>query len=175
MVFVLSGDVHSGKTSLLKKVLPLLGEGGLRVTGYLSEPLRQGRRTLGYDLVEIGGGRFPFLRMGAPDDKQKVGPFFIEPKGLRQAERIIRRASPGSLLIVDEIGPLELEGKGVRPALETALRKKAGPVLLVIRRPLVAELVASLGLESPTVIRASGTDAARKLARILLKAKDVSA
>ena len=175
MVFILSGEVHSGKTSLLKKVLPLLRGGRLTVTGYLSEPLRKGGRTLGYDLVEIDGGRIPFLRWGAPDDKQKVGPFFVEPEGLRQAERIIRRASPGSLLIVDEIGPLELEGKGVRPALEIALSKKAGLILLVIRRPLVAELVASLGLGSPTVIRAGGADAAQELAGILLKAKDASA
>jgi len=166
MVFILTGEVHSGKTSLLKKVIPLL-QARRRVTGYVCESVGEGDSIKGYDLVEIGGGRFPFLRRGNPPDRQNVGPFFLEEEGMRQAERILGQASPGSLLIVDEIGPLELEGGGVRAALEKALSRKTGPVLVVIRQPLLDDLMASLGLQSATVVRADSPDAARRLAGVL--------
>ncbi|HEX9903317.1 MAG TPA: nucleoside-triphosphatase [Acidobacteriota bacterium] len=169
MILILTGGVHSGKTSLLKNAIAFLQGRQVRLAGYLSEPVREGERILGYDLVEIGGGRFPFLRAGRVPDRQQVGPFFLEREGLRQAERIIRQAPQGDLLIVDEVGPLELEGRGVRPALEKALSSRPGPVLLVIRESILDELVASLGLQSARVIPVGRRDAADELAGLLLK------
>jgi len=168
VIVILTGAVHSGKTSLLKNAIPFLQGRQVRVAGYLSELLREGERILGYDLVEIGGGRFPFLRTGSAPDRQQVGPFFLEPDGLRQAERIIRQTPPGDLLIVDEVGPLELEGRGVRPALETALFSRPGPILLVIRESVLEPLVASLGLQFARVIPVGRRDAADELAGFLL-------
>jgi nucleoside-triphosphatase len=171
MIVILTGPVHSGKTSLLRNVISFLRGRGLQVSGYLSEPLREGERILGYDLVEIGGGKFPFLRRGSPPEGQRIGRFFLDGEGLRQSERIIRQTPPDDLLIVDEVGPLELEGRGVRPSLERILSSRPGTTLLVIRESILGDIVASLGLQSARIISLGGGDAAAELADLLLESQ----
>ncbi len=137
-LYILTGPVHSGKTSFLAAGI---GEGlgkGARTLGYLSPAVWEGGNHAGYDLLPLAEGRAtPFLRKGPGPGGPAIGPYHFVPGSLEAALEIIRRAGEGPTLIVDEIGPLELEGGGVWPAVEEALAQRKSPTLLVIREGLV--------------------------------------
>ncbi len=137
-VFILSGPVHSGKTTFLEERAALAREQGVPVQGYLSPSIWSEKRHIGYDLLSLAEGQaFPFIREKGWLEGQNVGPYFLIPETLALAQRIIRQASGARLLVVDEIGPLELEGKGVWPALADALDKSPRRILVTIRDGLV--------------------------------------
>jgi nucleoside-triphosphatase THEP1 len=141
MILVLTGPVHSGKTSFLRRLLPDLRMRGIPVCGYLSPAVGGDWDVLGYDLLDVRtGGSLPFLRTAGESGWPRVGPYFILPDGLRAAETSILSWKPGELLIVDEVGPLEISGGGVWPALSGALRRASFAGLVVVRKPLLDAL-----------------------------------
>jgi nucleoside-triphosphatase THEP1 len=140
MIYILTGPVASGKTTFLWDVGVVLKAQDIPCDGYLSLRISKGDETIGYDLFDLQIKRTtPFLRTSGQDLWQKVGPYYILPEGLTQAEKIIRRSPSSALLILDEIGPLELEGQGVWPALSEILFDHRRYFLLVIRQSLLHE------------------------------------
>jgi len=146
MILVLTGVVHSGKTTFLKNFLPSLEALQLPVCGYLSPLVMVEGRAAGYDLFDIRKGQaIPFLRTEGEAGWPKVGPYFFLPAGLEAAETAIRSHRPGEILIVDEVGPMELSGRGVWPALSEVLSRPSFDCLLVVRNSLLDGLKKRLG------------------------------
>jgi len=141
MVYVLSGPVHTGKTTFLKKLSSALKKNNIPVTGYLSLSLREEQYLKGYDLYEIESDTiFPFIRRKGHPKWEKIGSFFFRPASLDKAKKIIVNASKKKgVCFVDEVGPLELSGKGVWPAVKQALADKSSQMdyLFVIREGLL--------------------------------------
>ena len=142
MIHLLTGPVHSGKTTLLFEVVEVLRKQGLEMDGFLNRAVMSGGETIGYDLVPVNEEEkpVPFLRKGGEGSWQKTGPFHLVPEGLMQAERIIARFPMVDLLIVDEIGPLEMKEKGLWPAMRPVLFPPSTACILVLRERLLGEL-----------------------------------
>ena len=146
MIVVLTGPVHTGKTTFLRNLLPLLRAQNIPVSGYLSLSVLERGRLSGYDLFDIDRAvKIPLLRRKGKPGWQKVGPYFFHPSGLRAAEEKIRSFAGPGWLLVDEVGPQELSGQGVWPALSALLAGPACDVFLVVRRPLLGDLRILLG------------------------------
>lgn len=140
MVFILTGEVGSGKTSFLRGLVNELRKAGVPFDGFLSLRVITSGETEGYDLLDIRDGRsLPLLRRTSSGEGQKVGPYVMNQKGLALGNDIIRRSRVGDLLIVDEIGHLELEGRGFWPALKDVIFDGRRRSLAVIRESLVPE------------------------------------
>jgi len=141
MIFVVTGSVGAGKTTLVKFLVNSLRSSGLRLAGYVSEAVRLKGKTAGYDLFEINSGRrLPFLRKADINGQLTgAGQFYFLPSGLKAARDTIRSASDSDLLVVDEIGPAEVRGEGVWPDLYPLLNKIN--CLLVIREKLLADFL----------------------------------
>ncbi len=140
MIFVLTGPVHSGKTSLLRKLVGEWNRQGIGLDGFLSLAVLRGGEIIGYDLFDLRRKkRLPYLRKEGPTDSEKVGPFFFIPDALETAKKIVLRWRRTNLLIIDEAGPLELQGRGIWPALQSVLPDPALRCLLVVRRSALAE------------------------------------
>lgn len=144
MIFVVTGPVGAGKTTLVKLLVKGLRSSGLTLSGYVSEAIRLKRKTTGYDLFEINSGRrLPFLRKeGTNGQLAGAGQFYFLLPGLKTARDIIRSTSDSDLLVVDEIGPAEVRGEGVWPDLNPLLDKIN--CLLVIREKLLADFLPCL-------------------------------
>ncbi|HOP60022.1 MAG TPA: nucleoside-triphosphatase [Candidatus Saccharicenans sp.] len=144
MIFVVTGPVGAGKTTLVKLLVNSLKQTGLRLAGYVSEAVRLKGETTGYDLFELNSSRrLPFLRKaGINGQLMGAGQFYFLPSGLKAARDIIRSALHSDLLVVDEIGPAEIRGDGVWPDLYPLLNKIN--CLLVIREKLLADFLPCL-------------------------------
>jgi nucleoside-triphosphatase THEP1 len=162
MIFVLTGEVGSGKTTLLKKIITELKLRSVKLDGFLSDRITDGAETVGYDLFDLKKRtRSPFLRRNGRAGWQKVGPYFVLPAGLTEAERIIGRSSSDELLVIDEAGPLELEGKGWWPALSLRLPELYRRFFLVIRKSILDDYLKILGPSSPEIFEARESDLSR--------------
>lgn len=142
MIFVLTGPVHSGKTSLLKKVVGELKSRGVRADGFLSLAVHNGKDLAGYDLFDLKTGKaIPYLRKEGKKNWPKVGPFFFIPRALARAKKKILCCAQPDFLIVDEVGPLEVCGGGIWPALSAALRNPSRRYLLVVRQSILRDVL----------------------------------
>lgn len=138
MIHILTGPVHSGKTTLLKNTIPLLIDKNLRIDGYLSESVWKKNECLGYDLLDLKEQRvYPFILKEGKEGWEKIGPYSLVPQSLSRAKEIIRRARNSDLAVVDEVGPLELAGKGVWSVLTEALFSAQPDFFLVIRASIL--------------------------------------
>ena len=140
MIFLLTGPVHSGKTTTLKKAVLRLKDHALDVHGFLSEAVFEGQERTGYDLFDLKEEKsVPLLRITGDKDWQRVGSYFFIPSGLEKAERILLRAGEADVCVVDEVGPLELTGKGFWPALERVLFPPSAVFLISLRESILED------------------------------------
>lgn len=148
MLLILTGPVHSGKTTLLELAAEQLGNQGLSAEGFLSLSIWENERVIGYDLLHLKTGeRFPFIRRSGEQHWERIGPFFFVPETLDSARDIILHGAGADLLIVDEVGPLELLGKGLWPALKQIISTRSLNILLVVRSQLLDAVIKAAALD----------------------------
>ena len=175
MIHILTGPVHSGKTSLLRDSLPLLRQ--IRsLSGYLSLSLWEEGRLEGYDLYDISvSHRHPFIRRTGEEEWERIGSFYFIPWALETAREMITRAPDEGgrreLRIIDEIGPLELNGRGIWPALSRTL-DRAQPDLLITARNTIVDEVTSL-FPPASIGSVFNTEEERARLRLMEELKDV--
>jgi nucleoside-triphosphatase THEP1 len=138
MLLILTGRIHSGKTTRLRELVSEWRARGIALDGFLSPAVFESGRRVGYDWLDLGTDRCaPFLRRRGEAVWERVGPYFFIPPTLEKAKRKIRTHDRRNLLIVDEIGPLEIRGGGVWPALAGALSGPPLRCLLVVREEIL--------------------------------------
>lgn len=142
MIFVLTGAVHSGKTTSLKLIIDKLRKENFWIDGYLNEVVLENQEINGYDLFDLGEKRsIPFIRREGEEDWERVGSYSLIPQGLSRAKGIILRGTKADILVVDEVGPLELAGKGVWPALEKFIFLPKPDFILVVRKNILQDFL----------------------------------
>jgi len=146
MICLLTGSVHSGKTSFLKKTVYRLVENNIPVEGFLSVAVLGNHMTIGYDLYDLKKEKtIPFIRMNGKTGWQRVGAFFFIPQSLEKAKEIILKSKSTNILVVDEIGPLELSGEGLWPALKKIISDPSRLILFVVRDNCLDRVLSLLG------------------------------
>jgi len=141
----MTGPVHSGKTTLLKKMTQKLKQQELKIDGFLSESKWKDQKILGYDLFDLSEEKsHPFIRKKGRKDWEKKGPFYFIPETFALAKQIIRRASNTDICVIDEVGPLELSGKGLWTALKEALQTHPSSLLLVVRISILEKFLSKI-------------------------------
>lgn len=148
-MFLLTGEVGSGKTTVCQRVadgcraldIPLVGLLSLPVTG------PQGQR-LAIQAVDLATGVQKTLARLGEGEGTRLGSYTFDPEVVRWAVAVVERVAeaPG-LFLVDEIGPLELWlGEGLAPALPALRRRAEGgkPLLLVVRTGFIAPLLQAM-------------------------------
>jgi len=145
MIYLLTGPVHSGKTTFLTQIIRSLREKGFEVGGFLSVPIWNGDERTGYDLHDLSKEELiPFIRGDGERSWQKIGPYFFIPDGLERAKNILLRTGATDLLVVDEVGPLELSGQGLWPVLKDVISNCGKDCLLVVRESILGDFLKTL-------------------------------
>ena len=182
MLFILTGDIRTGKTTWLEAQVRWLEAAGVPVRGVLAPGVWRDGEKVGIENVllpsrkrvllatSVNWGLSPINRCGWDFDADALTRVNAHLDEL--AETGEKDARPG-LLVIDEVGPLELRrGNGLTAALELL---DAGPApawphaLVVVRSSLAEEVAARLrpAWDSVKLIR-PGEAGARRLHKVLL-------
>lgn len=171
MIFILTGAVHSGKTTLLKKAVYELKKQKFRIDGFLSLAVLKDDEIVGYDLFDLKEEKsIPFIRKKGEKEWQRIGSFFFIPQSLAEAEKIIHRGKDADILVVDEVGPLELSGKGFWLALKEIVFKSSTKCLLVIRLNILKNFLEKFGTSDVRVFDIREKEIFSRMVRELKKA-----
>lgn len=140
-LLLLIGDRQSGKTTACRRLVELARARGLSVGGIICPAVHEGRRRVGYDVIDLSTGGSTRLATTKGPGVERVGRFHFAPEGLALGNTALSRAgaSRDALVIIDEVGPLELAGGGWSRQLPS-LADRPGITLMTARRALASEL-----------------------------------
>jgi nucleoside-triphosphatase THEP1 len=141
-ILIVTGEIGSGKSTFCMLVIDQARQAGLRVTGLLSPAVFEEDEKTGIQVVDLGRGasrRLAWLRSGqarAVETKR----WSFDPEAVAWGGRVLSRAVPTELLVIDELGPLEFErGEGWMEGLRVLDEGEYRAALVVIRPSLVSE------------------------------------
>jgi nucleoside-triphosphatase THEP1 len=139
-VFVISGKVHAGKSSVTKEVVSQLMDHNLNIRGFITEPVIHDDGLRSYFIKDISSGTREILcSQTYSPGSIKTGRFFFSEKGLLRGRQILKKTvgEPTDMVVVDEIGPLEMKDGGWAPALIPLIRATQTPQLWTVREQLI--------------------------------------
>lgn len=144
-IFILTGDIHSGKTTALEK-----WSNGKSVAGILT-PIVKGRRVV-YNLLTAN--YFPLEANADDEDIISVGRYHFSQKAFHKMNMLFKQQSTHQRewLLVDEVGWLELEGKGLYDSLAYLVANAKPKLILVVRSSLVEKVKEYFSLKEVKVI-----------------------
>src|SRR3989339_126723 len=108
---IITGEVNSGKTSTVEKMISLLQTSGRGVGGVYSKGIFNNRGKSGFNMVDIKSGELIQIASINSDEKfmLKQGRFFFNPEVFDKYNKREDELSESDVVIVDEIGYLELK------------------------------------------------------------------
>ncbi len=139
-VFILTGGINQGKTSLTRQVIERLQKEGLTVRGFVSLGNTNDSNRNAYKVKDIQSGEEEQLCSSEPDKtKLHVGRYYFDKKGIEKGCSIITDSitKPIDLLVIDELGPMEMNDRGWAPAIENAIEANCCAQFWIIRKRLV--------------------------------------
>lgn len=149
-IYILTGDIRSGKTTALQQWASLQP----KVHGFLTPDVEGWRMC--YDLSD--GRMFSFQKAQAEGENEVcIGRFVFDRQGFvwMQAMLTAHCQNSDTPFIVDEVGKLELAGEGIASALHPFLafhQTSTTPVILVVRASLLQAVQETFGLQDAHVL-----------------------
>jgi len=169
-IFLLTGPVHSGKTTRAGRVVEMIRAKGVRVSGFLAPGRFDAGVRSGYTLLDVeDGSRMPLASIRNEMGWVRYGRFFFNPAALQKGEKIINRAIRESsrFLVIDEVGPMELAGLGWSGILGFMAERREIKQLWVVRESLVCEVLSRWKVTPENAFPAEGTGDETLLEKIL--------
>ena len=149
-IFILTGDVNSGKTSTLSQWAEEYRREDYAVGGVIAPANWRKGRKISYDIIDLKSGERHFIASSEPiENAIKYGRFWFSNIGIAIAESAIMHLDElVDVGMIDEIGPLELKGKGLARGLYAALGHPPKKLILVVRKSLVEKISQAFSITS---------------------------
>ncbi len=143
-IFVLTGPVQGGKTTLVSEKITQLKNRGVKVMGFLCPGSFSTGLRSAFKLVDIETGQQ--VPMGDENEHKgwvKFRRFFFNPEAFVQGELWIKRClkRDPELLVIDEVGPMELQGDGWSNTLDTLAKTSSITQLWIVRQEILTEVI----------------------------------
>lgn len=149
-ITLLTGEIQSGKTSLCLEVAAAAREAGVELGGVVSPGVFHEGEKIAIDVLDIRGGECRRLAEGSGGRSTAVSTqrWAFQPEAVAWGNRILERAVPCDLLVIDELGPLEFHrGEGWTNGFKTVASGDYTAALLVIRLSLLDAALNRWGIE----------------------------
>lgn len=159
-VFIITGSVGEGKTSLIQKIVATLKEQNVSIGGILSPRIVQNGTTTGYDIIDImTDERVAFLRRTTNEELNKIGNYSILAEGLELGNKALRNAlNNKQFIVIDEVGRLELENKGWATNLNDLLTVSHSNLIISVRDSFTAQVINKWNLTGSTIINVTDSN-----------------
>jgi len=151
-IFIVTGEVGSGKTGCIKNLIENIQDKKFSVSGVYSSRIMENDIITGYDVVNISTNKSAkFLRKEGDLSQQKIGRFYIFNEGLKAGNEELQNSN-AQIKIVDEIGRLELSEKGWFNSVEQIVEKSECHLILVVRNKFVNQIIEKFKLQPELIL-----------------------
>ncbi|MDO8898349.1 MAG: nucleoside-triphosphatase [Bacteroidales bacterium] len=143
-IFIITGEIHQGKTTFAEQLILKLSEAGFKCGGFLSLGTMANGTRNSYTLQKVGANEnVPLASASQIEGWNKFRRFWFNPEAFRKGNAWIDQALGQNCgcIFIDEIGPMELEGEGWSQSIELLAGKKEILQFWIIRKTLVEEAV----------------------------------
>jgi nucleoside-triphosphatase THEP1 len=168
-VYIVSGDIGSGKTRFMHELSEKLRAKGIAVAGFYSPRIPENEETVGYDLVFLPGGeRREFLRIRG-EAKMKIGRYSINAETLEYGKMNLHaeKISGKQAVFIDEAGKLELEGGGWMGSILTLLEIPGLILVMAVRKEFCERIIEKCGIENADISDTTQSSLDKTLVMIL--------
>jgi nucleoside-triphosphatase len=163
----------AGKSTVARRVADMLREGGIPVTGFLTEEIREQGRRLGFSVERLGGERGVLAHVDIPGPP-RVGRYGVDLAAFeRLAIPALEEATEDDVAIIDELGKMELASEPFREAV-AALFDQPIPVVATVQsasHPFTDALKRRRDVETMRVTHANRDELPDQLASRLRRAR----
>ena len=165
---ILSGESGSGKTTLCLRAIDDARRRHLSVTGLVTVPRLVNGQKATMHVRSVRTGEERLLGWFVADSGDAIIQHWqFSDDGIAWGAAELAQAAPCDILVIDELGPLELiYGKGWRMAIDRLLDQRYRLALVVVRPPLLPDLLKHVESKNPLTLFASKIDNASLLAHI---------
>jgi nucleoside-triphosphatase THEP1 len=159
-VMILTGPVHSGKTTLLIKIVNELLDKNIPIKGFFCTAVFENSKRIGYDISNPDGSHKQLLSRKTGSSSAQIGDYHMDSEGMNYGFSCLDPASinSGSMVIIDEIGPWEIAGQGWAPALIPLLRRNDIFMIWVVRDSIVDAVIKNWNLTNPKIVYNTKSD-----------------
>ena len=165
-VFIVTGDVGKGKTSLLETLASRLKERDIPVGGIYSARIMEGKTTAGYNIVSFDTGEtVRYLELKTDNERESIGRWEIIPGAMAKGRQMLarERLKNKKVVIIDEVGKLETKGSGWKEEIENLLKRKDTAIVLSVRKRFVEDVTVAFNISGHEIFDVSQPDAGEKL------------
>jgi nucleoside-triphosphatase len=129
---LLEGRPGIGKTTVVRRLISLLGDAGVPHGGFVTDEIRVRGSREGFAVEAVSGERAVLAHVDLPGPP-RVGRYGVD---LQAFERIalpaLATSPPGGVVVVDELGKMELASAAFRDAVLTLLDQEV-PVVATVQ------------------------------------------
>lgn len=148
------GRPGAGKTTFARRLVRLLGDAGIPVTGFTTEEIREGGQRVGFTVESVAGQRGVLAHVTLPGPP-RVGKYGVDVSVFERVALPALTAPPSGVVVIDELGKMELASAAFRDAV-SALFDRDVPVVAtvhVFRHPFTDALRRRRDVETYEVTR----------------------
>jgi nucleoside-triphosphatase len=139
---LLEGRPGVGKTTVAERLVALLRDAEVPVSGFLTRELREGRRRVGFSLQTLDGKRALLAHVDLPGPP-RVGKYGVDVPSFEElAIPALSSSGNGRVTVIDELGKMELASRAFCDAVSALLERHVAVVATVLaaRHPFTDSL-----------------------------------
>lgn len=150
MIYILTGEINSGKTGALSGWVEVWRTQGCVLGGILAPARWQKGKKVSYDILDVKTGKRCLLASREPlENAELFGNFRFSKEALVFGENALLGLNAETEIgVVDEIGPLELENRGWAQGFRSVLSHPPQNLIVVVRSSLVNRVAKAFLLSS---------------------------
>jgi nucleoside-triphosphatase len=173
MKILVEGRPGAGKSTVARRLADTLRHDGIRVSGFITEEIRERGRRLGFSVERLGGERGVLAHIDLPGPP-RVGRYGVDLAAFeRLAIPALEEPTDDDVAIIDELGKMELASKPFREAV-AALFDRSIPVVATVHsaaHPFTDRLKRRGDVETVRVTNANRDELPEELANRLRSAR----
>ncbi|MFA5972437.1 MAG: nucleoside-triphosphatase [Lentimicrobiaceae bacterium] len=169
-VIIITGEIGSGKTSLISGISVRLKESGILAGGIIAPAVFEGDQKTGYKIIDISNYiEMQLSQINEIDGMARVGKYFFFPEAIEFGRDALTVANNQHLkiLLIDEIGAWELQGQGWAGSLNELIINCNMPLIITVRKSFLDLVIENWMFQKPLVIEAKDITADKAYGEIL--------
>lgn len=156
-VIIITGEIGSGKTTLITKLAIQLKERGIETGGIIAPANYVGDEKVGYTVIDVQSGSQCMLSQTEEvKGMARVGRYFFLPDGIEFGIRALSvdTLRNSEIVLIDEIGAWELQGQGWATSLNELIINCNMPLVITARKNFLGLVTENWMFQDPLVIEA---------------------